>query len=258
MSRDALQKCQLSKEGFSLRFLYPHTLQTNATFQLWAWIVGGLFAFSAVIWSLVGIYKHYYYNSNAHVRKWVIRVLIMVPVYALAAWAGLVMKKYTLYWDVLREGYESYCIYSFFRFLVAYLGGEVKIVEACGGKEQREHVAPFNWCFGQWEMGSKFYVNVRWGVLQYVWVRAVCAVATFITALPQIDLYHDGALLRLDAFYPYVTVLTNFSQIWAMYCLVLFYLVMADDLAPIRPVPKFTCVKAVRARVAPAAVAPRR
>jgi hypothetical protein len=37
----------------------------------------------------------------------------------------------------------------------------------------------------------------------------------------------------------------NFSQLWAMYCLVFFYLACTDDLAPTQPVPKLATVKAV-------------
>uniref|UniRef100_A0A7S3Z2W0 Transmembrane protein 184C n=1 Tax=Lotharella globosa TaxID=91324 RepID=A0A7S3Z2W0_9EUKA len=45
--------------------------------------------------------------------------------------------------------------------------------------------------------------------------------------------------------YIYVTIITNVSQIWAMYCLALFYVACKVELGPIRPVGKFMVVKAV-------------
>jgi hypothetical protein len=72
---------------------------------------------------------------------------------------------------------------------------------------------------------------------------------------------------RADCGYPWIALITNFSQIWcqrplpadgtasdasracargrAMYCLVLFYMAFAKELAEVRPVAKFVCLKAV-------------
>ena len=48
-----------------------------------------------------------------------------------------------------------------------------------------------------------------------------------------------------DNGYPYLVVVTNFSQIWAMYCLVLFYKHYKTELKDIKPLAKFICIKAV-------------
>ncbi|XP_034300848.2 transmembrane protein 184C isoform X2 [Magallana gigas] len=58
------------------------------------------------------------------------------------------------------------------------------------------------------------------------------------------DAYHEGDFDFKSA-WSYLTIINNISQIWAMYCLVLFYKAMKEELAPIKPIPKFLCVKFV-------------
>jgi hypothetical protein len=43
----------------------------------------------------------------------------------------------------------------------------------------------------------------------------------------------------------YICIITNTSQCWALYCLILFYYATKNELGPIRPVGKFLSVKAV-------------
>ena len=45
--------------------------------------------------------------------------------------------------------------------------------------------------------------------------------------------------------YPWLALVTNCSQMWALYCLVMFYSAFKDELAPLRPLTKFIVVKAV-------------
>lgn len=45
--------------------------------------------------------------------------------------------------------------------------------------------------------------------------------------------------------YPYLAVVLNFSQTWALYCLVQFYSVIKDKLAPINPLAKFLTFKSI-------------
>ncbi|GBG70928.1 hypothetical protein CBR_g8229 [Chara braunii] len=50
---------------------------------------------------------------------------------------------------------------------------------------------------------------------------------------------------RRPSGYPYISFVMNFSQMWAMYCLVQFYMATREFLAPIKPIGKFMCIKAV-------------
>ena len=45
--------------------------------------------------------------------------------------------------------------------------------------------------------------------------------------------------------YPYLAAVLNFSQTWALYCLVQFYSVMKEKLEPIKPLPKFLTFKSI-------------
>lgn len=56
--------------------------------------------------------------------------------------------------------------------------------------------------------------------------------------------YGEGTLSANVAF-PYILFVNNLSQFVAMYCLVLFYKATKIDLKPLRPLPKFLCIKAV-------------
>uniref|UniRef100_A0A1I8Q256 Transmembrane protein 184C n=1 Tax=Stomoxys calcitrans TaxID=35570 RepID=A0A1I8Q256_STOCA len=56
--------------------------------------------------------------------------------------------------------------------------------------------------------------------------------------------YGEGTFAGNFAF-PYIVVINNISQFVAMYCLVLFYKANKEDLKPMKPLPKFFCIKAV-------------
>jgi len=45
--------------------------------------------------------------------------------------------------------------------------------------------------------------------------------------------------------YPYLACILNFSQTWALYCLVQFYSVTKDKLEPIKPLAKFVTFKSI-------------
>lgn len=56
---------------------------------------------------------------------------------------------------------------------------------------------------------------------------------------------HLCIILWFDCRYPYLAVVLNFSQTWALYCLVQFYSVIKDKLAPIKPLAKFLTFKSI-------------
>lgn len=108
-------------------------------------------------------------------------------------------------------------------------------------RESPKHMFPMCW-LGKWNMDQEFLYKNKVGCLQYVVVKPLMSLLAFI--LDQNEKYGEGEF-KADVGYPYISFVTNCSQVWAMYCLVYFYYVLKEDLAPIRPIPKFICVKAV-------------
>jgi hypothetical protein len=132
-----------------------------------------------------------------------------------------------------------------------------------------EHPFPMNCFVKDWSLGPQFYHAVKIGIVQYVcvvntfsglWPMMYFCASTDINILLQMILKMICALLAmiLEAFgvygegkfawnygYPYLAVVLNFSQTWALYCLVQFYNVIKDKLAPIKPLAKFLTFKSI-------------
>lgn len=208
-----------------------------------AWYSAGAFAIMAVILSIRGIVNHLLHYDKPELQRYVVRILWMVPIYAVESWFSLRFKEYHVHLKVLREAYESFVIYSFLSFLLSYLApNEEQVIVKLQTKSGQPHLFPINLCLRRWAMGRQFLIECKWGTLQYVLVMNVCSVIVWICEICEV--YHEGEF-RLKSGYAYVSIVKNFSQCWALYCLVLFYQATRVDLAPVRPLGKFICVKAV-------------
>lgn len=106
-----------------------------------AFIIAGLFAFSAVVVSGVNIVFHLMNYVKPNLQKSIVRILLIIPIYSICSWASLVMKDEELYFDVIRDIYEAYIIYLFLVLILEYDGGP----SACVSKlsdQTMEHPVP--------------------------------------------------------------------------------------------------------------------
>jgi hypothetical protein len=92
---------------------------------------------------------------------------------------------------------------------------------------------------------SPFFIRCKFGVLQYVLLKFLCAIAVLL--LEWKGWYLEGNFTWKGG-YLYICILTNVSQCWALYCLIFFYYATKTELSPIRPVGKFLSVKALGTR----------
>jgi ABC-type Fe3+-siderophore transport system permease subunit len=204
-------------------------------------LIGGVFALLALPITFWQLTQHMVHYTKPYLQKHVIRILWMVPIYALDAWLGLIYPQLSIYMNSMRECYEAYVIYNFMKFLLNYLNAEMDLEANLEMKAQVGHIFPLC-CLRNWEMGREFVHNCKHGILQYTVVRPITTALAFI--LEMAGVYGDDEY-RADVAFPYIIVVNNFSQFVAMYCLVLFYKANKDELKPMSPLGKFLCIKSV-------------
>ena len=90
-----------------------------------AWLVAGIFVLLAVSVSVYEIAMNLEYYNCPRLQIRVVRILWMVPIYAVNSWLCLRFKDARFYIDPVRECYEAFVIYNFYMYLVTYLEDEV-------------------------------------------------------------------------------------------------------------------------------------
>ena len=212
----------------------------------------GVMAAGTVVLSLRLVYLHLTHWYMPSVQKYVVRILWMVPIYAIQSWLSLWFRDSRLFIDTVRDYYEAFVIASFVYYLIELLGGEQALIQILQAKQDYEHTChlgrhsfPFSLILDEWELGSEFMLNCKHGVLQYVIFKSIAAFVTFCCA--SVNIYGEGKFTWFNA-YPYLCFFQNVSVMYALYCLVLFFSAVNEELRfPInwRPLGKFLCIKGV-------------
>jgi len=204
-------------------------------------LIGGLFMASALPICFWHISQHITHFTKPALQKHIIRILWMVPIYSFNAWFGLIFPNHSIYMDSIRECYEAYVIYNFMKYLLNYLNLEMDLEANLELKAPVKHIFPLC-CLKDWEMGRDFVQNCKHGILQYTVVRPI---TTFIAMICEVNGVYGEGEYRWGVAYLYIIAVNNVSQFVAMYCLVMFYKANLSELKPMRPLPKFLCIKAV-------------
>lgn len=86
-----------------------------------AWFIGGVFVMATLPIAMYGIIQHALHYSKPYLQKYIIRVLFMVPIYALNSWIVLKFPVSAIYLDTVRTCYEAFVIYNFMMYLINFL-----------------------------------------------------------------------------------------------------------------------------------------
>lgn len=224
----------------------------------WASLVAGVFVLITLSLSMYLLFEHLSSYKNPEEQKFLIGVILMVPCYAIESFVSLVNPSISVDCAILRDCYEAFAMYCFGRYLVACLGGEertIEFMERQGRASSKtpllenncekgtvKHPFPMNYFLKPWKLGQWFYQVIKIGIVQYMIIKSLSAILAVI--LEAFSLYCEGDF-KWGCGYPYIAVVLNFSQSWALYCLVQFYTVTKDELEHIKPLAKFLTFKSI-------------
>jgi len=219
-----------------------------------AWHSAGVMVIGTLILSARLIYLHFTHWYMPGVQKYVVRIILMVPIYAVQSWLSLRFHHARIYIDTIRDLYEAFVIASFVYYLIELLGGEEAMVSILRQKVRDDpslarhlghHAFPLSLVLEPWQLGVEFMLQCKHGVLQYVVAKAGFTILTYI--FQSMGMYREGEFVWTSP-YPYLAFLMNISVMYALYCLVkLFHAVQDELIYPINwhPLGKFLCVKGV-------------
>lgn len=85
------------------------------------YLVASMCTVGAILFSTLTILQHLVHTEQPQLRTYTIRVLLMVPIYAIEALLGLVMHDFSEIFEVLRQCYEAFTLFSFIQLMLSYL-----------------------------------------------------------------------------------------------------------------------------------------
>ncbi|XP_057840642.1 uncharacterized protein LOC131050448 [Cryptomeria japonica] len=192
--------------------------------------------------SLWHVYNHLRNYTEPSYQRYIVRIIFMVPVFALMSFMSLVMSSKSIYFNSIREVYEAWVIYNFLSLCLAWLGGPGVVVTSLSGRLLKPSLCLMTCCFPPMPLDGRFIRRCKQGGLQFVILKPILVVITFV--LYAKGMYKDGNFATNQG-YLYVTIIYTVSYSLALYALFLFYAACKDLLQPFKPVPKFVIIKSV-------------
>ncbi|KHN13961.1 Transmembrane protein 184B [Glycine soja] len=206
------------------------------------YIVAFICTCGAIALSLLHIYKHLLNYTEPTYQRFIVRIVFMVPVYALMSFLSLFLPQGSIYFNSIREIYEAWVIYNFLSLCLEWVGGPGSVVLSLTGRVLKPSWFLMTCCLPPLALDGRFIRKCKQGCLQFVILKPILVVVTLI--LYAKGKYKDGNFSPKQS-YLYLTIIYTFSYTMALYALVLFYVACKDLLQPFNPVPKFIIIKSV-------------
>ncbi|KAI0478613.1 DUF300-domain-containing protein [Xylariaceae sp. FL0804] len=216
---------------------------TGQKFTTATTIVAGVFSLVATFLSIVSIWFQLKNYRKPLLQRYVVRILLMVPIYSISSWVSMVSLAAASFLDPIRDIYEAFTIYTFFQLLTNYVDGERALLIMTHGRAPVNHLWPLNHVLPKVDISDPYtFLAIKRGILQYAWLKPVLAIAAIV--MKATGIYKEG-YIGVSSGYLWSGIIYNISVTVSLYSLGLFWVCMHDDLVPFRPVPKFLCIKLI-------------
>ncbi|KAF1927384.1 DUF300-domain-containing protein [Didymella exigua CBS 183.55] len=229
-------------------------LWKSLTFHHFGLIISATFGTIAVVVAFFLIVRHATHYLKPYEQKHIIRILVMIPIYAVVSFLSYLYYKNAIYFEVVRDCYEAFAIASFFTLMCHYIAPNLH-----EQKEYFRNVQPKNWvwpitwmqkCSGGEDKGwlrkprsGLTWFNVVWiSIFQYCFIRPFF---TIVAVVAQTQGRYCSSSKDPRYAYIWVAGFEAVSVTIAMYCVIQFYIQLKEDLAPHRPFLKVLCIKLV-------------
>ncbi|KEG14285.1 f2o10.10 protein-like protein [Trypanosoma grayi] len=204
--------------------------------------IAGYCAIFATILSLFQILEHLVCFSDPECQMKVVRILFMVPLYAMISWICILAPNAAEYLNLIRDAYESYAIYAFFQLMLALMGGVDTVYRTLMLEERPpiQHFFPFCW-MEPVKVSPTFVRNCRLCLFQFMVVKPlVTMVVIILTAKNEM-----GSILDVSKGSFWTTLVYNASITIAFTALVYFYTGLKEYMEGTNAFMKFLCIKVV-------------
>ncbi|KAL2175608.1 organic solute transporter Ostalpha-domain-containing protein [Thermothelomyces heterothallicus CBS 202.75] len=216
---------------------------TGQKFEAAATVIAGVASLAATLLSIVSIWLQTKNYRKPLLQRYVVRILLMIPIYSVASWTSMVSQTAADVLSPIRDIYEAFTIYTFFQLLINYLSGERALIIMTHGREPVDHLWPLNHVLPRVDISDPHtFLAIKRGILQYAWLKPILALATII--MRATGTYQEG-YIGLKSGYFWSGIIYNISVTVSLYSLGLFWVCMHNDLKPFRPVPKFLSIKLI-------------
>ncbi|SOV02938.1 uncharacterized protein UDID_06112 [Ustilago sp. UG-2017a] len=208
------------------------------------WLICGIMTLIATISSMWLVWKHLTYYTCPQQQRHIVRLLIMVPIYAIISFMSYLFYHEALYYQTIRDCYEAVLVTSFFYLILAYTGDTPAEQHAVFRNVQIKDRF-WVWPLGSWKYkpeGLHFLWLMKICVLQYAILRPLC---TFLAVGTEYFGYYC-----LHSWMPWFThvwcaLIISISVTVAVYCLIQLYIPVRKLVDPYKPILKFIAIKTI-------------